>query len=118
MKFTSSQSSRAHYNPTIFFTSANKNLTQFIKVLLVKLSDMLHSSNFVRLFRQSFMLYGSANVWWRKIEQISHQKLLASKISENSCLFALLIVQVGITDVPHVYIAHMSMNKVVEPMMH
>ena len=60
MKFTSSQPSRAHYNPTIiYFTSASKNLTQFVKVLLVKLSDMLHSSNFLRLFhRQSFTLCG------------------------------------------------------------
>ena len=31
----------------------------FVKVLLVKLSDMLDSSNFVRLFHlQSFVLYG------------------------------------------------------------
>ena len=61
MKFTSSQPSRAHYNPAIiYFTSTSKNLTQFVKVLLVKLSDMLHSSNFVRLFhRQSFALYGN-----------------------------------------------------------
>ena len=61
MKFTSSQPSRAHYNPTIiYFTSASKNVTQFVKVLLVKPSDMLHSSNFVRLFhRKSFTLYGN-----------------------------------------------------------
>ena len=61
MKFTSSQPSQAHYNPTIiYFTSASKNLTQFVKVLLVKLAEMLHSSNFVRLFhRQSFVLYGT-----------------------------------------------------------
>ena len=59
MKFTSSQSSRAHYNPTmIYFTSLSKNLTQFVKVLLIKFSDMLHSSNFIRFFhRQSFTLY-------------------------------------------------------------
>ena len=32
---------------------------QFVKVLLVKVSDMLNSSNFVRLFHhQSFALYG------------------------------------------------------------
>ena len=43
--------------PQLF--STNKNLNQFVKVLLVKLSDMLHLSNFVRLFhRQSFTLYG------------------------------------------------------------
>ena len=61
MKFTSSQPSRAGYNPKIiYFTSASKNLTQFVKVLIIKLSDMLYSSNFVRLFhRQSFTLYGS-----------------------------------------------------------
>ena len=61
VKFTSSQPSRAHYNPTtIYFTSTSKNLTQFVKILLVKLSEMLHSSNFVRLFhRQSFALYGN-----------------------------------------------------------
>ena len=36
---------------------------QFIKVLLIKLSDMLHSSNFVRLFHcQSFMLYGNYSI--------------------------------------------------------
>ena len=63
VKFTSFQPSRAHYNPTIiYFTSASKNLTQFVKVLLVKLSEMLHSSNLVRLFhRQSFALYGINN---------------------------------------------------------
>ena len=45
-----------HCNSTIiYFYQREQNLTQFIKVLLVKLSDMLHSSNFVRLFhRQSF----------------------------------------------------------------
>ena len=61
VKFTSSPPSRAHYNPTIiYFTSASKNLTQFVKVLLVKLSEMLHSSNFIRLFQcQSFALYGT-----------------------------------------------------------
>ena len=38
----------------------NENQTQFVKVLLVKLSDMLDLSNFVRLFhRQSFALYGN-----------------------------------------------------------
>ena len=59
MKFTGSQPLRAHCNSTIiYFTSANKNLTQFVKVLLVKLSDMLYSSNFVKLFlRQSCTLY-------------------------------------------------------------
>ena len=42
------------------FTSANENLTQFIKVLLIKFSDMLDSSNYVSLFhRQSFVLYGN-----------------------------------------------------------
>ena len=36
----------------------NENLIQFVKVLLVKLSDMLDSSNFVRFFHcQSFALY-------------------------------------------------------------
>ena len=61
VKFTSCRPSQAHYNPTIiYFTSASKNVTQFVKVLLVKLSEMLHSSNFIRLFhRQSFALYGS-----------------------------------------------------------
>ena len=55
-------SEHVSYNPTIiYFTSASKNLTQFVKVLLVKLSEMLHSSNFVTLFhRQSFALYGIA----------------------------------------------------------
>ena len=37
----------------------NENPTEFVKALLVKLSDMLDSSNFIRLFhRQSFALYG------------------------------------------------------------
>ena len=46
----------------IYFTGTNENLTQFIKVLLVKLSDMLDLSIFVRLFhRQSFVQYGSLN---------------------------------------------------------
>ena len=36
-------------------------VTQFVKVLLVKLSDMLDLSNFIKLFhRQSFALYGSS----------------------------------------------------------
>ena len=69
MKFTNSQPLQAHYNPNSLFTSANKNLTQFVKVLLVKLTDMLHSSNFVRLFHhQSFTLYGS--VWVNAIMHI------------------------------------------------
>ena len=61
MKFTSSQPSRAHCNSTIiYFYQREQNLTQFVKVLLVKLSDMLHLSNFIRLFhRQSFALYGN-----------------------------------------------------------
>ena len=60
MKFTSSQPSRAHCSSTIiYFYQREQNLTQFVKVLLVKLSEMLHSSNFIRLFhRQSFTLYG------------------------------------------------------------
>ena len=64
MKFTSSQPSRVHCNSTIiYFYQREQNLTQFVKVLLVKLSEMLHSSNFVRLFhRKSFTLYGS-RVW-------------------------------------------------------
>ena len=46
----------------IYFTSVNENLTQFVKVLFVKLTDMLDSSIFVRFFhRQSFALYGSLN---------------------------------------------------------
>ena len=41
------------------FTGKNENLTQFIKVLLVKVSEILDSSKFVRLFHcQSFALYG------------------------------------------------------------
>ena len=46
MKFTSSQPSRTHCNSTIiYFYQCEQYLTQFVKVLLVKLSDMLHSSN-------------------------------------------------------------------------
>ena len=47
-------------NSTIIFifSNMNENITQFVKVLLIKLSDMLDSSNFVRLFyHQSFVLY-------------------------------------------------------------
>ena len=48
-----------HCNSAIIFYQHKQNLTQFVKVLLVKLSDMFHSSNFIRLFhRQSFTLYG------------------------------------------------------------
>ena len=37
----------------------NENTTEFVKVLLVKFSDMLDSSNFIRLFHcQSSALYG------------------------------------------------------------
>ena len=50
-----------HDNSTIIFTGANENLTQFAKVLLVKVSEILNLSKFVRLFhRQSFALYGIA----------------------------------------------------------
>ena len=45
VKFTSSQPSRAHYNPTIiYFTSASKNLTQFVKVLRY---TVVYSYNFI-----------------------------------------------------------------------
>ena len=61
-----SQPSRPCDNSTIIFifSNANENVTQFIKVLLVKLSDMLDSSNFIRLFhRQSFALYSIHTVY-------------------------------------------------------
>ena len=60
MKFTGFQPSRAHCKSTIiYFYKREQSLTHLVKVLLVKLSDILHSSNFVRLFhRQSFELYG------------------------------------------------------------
>ena len=49
-----------HDNSTIIFTSTNENLTQFVTVLLVKVSEILDLSKFVRLFhRQSFALYGT-----------------------------------------------------------
>ena len=57
-----SQPSRPCDNSTIIFifSGTNKNITQFIKVLLVKLSDMLDLSNFVWLFHcQNFALYGN-----------------------------------------------------------
>ena len=64
MKFTSSQPSQTHCNSTIiYFNQREQSLTQFVKVLPLKLSDMLHSSNFVRLFHcQSFVLYGTDKV--------------------------------------------------------
>ena len=47
-------------NSIIIFTGANKNLTQFVKVLLVKVSEILDLSKFVRLFHhQSFVLYST-----------------------------------------------------------
>ena len=46
-------------NSTIIFTSANENLTQFVEVLLIKVSEVLDTSKFVKLFHhQSFALYG------------------------------------------------------------
>ena len=46
-------------NFTNLFYWHEQNLTQFVKVLLVKLSEMLDSSIFVKLFhRQSSALYG------------------------------------------------------------
>ena len=37
----------------------NENLTQFVKALLIKISEIFDLSKFVRLFhRQSFALYG------------------------------------------------------------
>ena len=51
-----------HCNSTLndLFYWRKQNLTQFIKILLVKLSEMLDLSSFLRLFhRQSFALYGT-----------------------------------------------------------
>ena len=66
MKFTSSQPSRAHYNPTItYFTSASKNLTQFVKVFLIKLSDMFIrqiSSDFSTVKVLRYTVYKSKDV--------------------------------------------------------
>ena len=59
-----SQLLQPHDNSTmiLIFSSANKNVTQFVKVLLIKLFDMLDSSNFVKLFHcQSIALYSSTN---------------------------------------------------------
>ena len=66
MKFTSSQPLWAHCNSTIiYFYQCEENVTQFVKVLIVKLSVMLHLSNFVRLFHhQSFTLYGMWPLQW------------------------------------------------------
>ena len=50
MKLTSYRPSRSHDNPTIIFT----DVTEFVKALLIKLYDMLHSSKFVRLFHQLY----------------------------------------------------------------
>ena len=51
----------AHHNSTIIiFYQHEQNITQFVKFLLIKLSYMLHSSKFVRLFHhQSFTLHGT-----------------------------------------------------------
>ena len=58
MKLASYQPSQSRDNPTIIL-QCEQNLTEFINVLLIKLSDMLHSSKFVKLFHhQSFTLYG------------------------------------------------------------
>ena len=47
-------------NFTFQFFLSYEGYNQFVKVLLIKVSDMLDSSNFVRLFhRQSFALYDS-----------------------------------------------------------
>ena len=54
-----SQPSRPRDNSTIIHFYVNENQTQFVKDLLIKLSDMLDSSNFITLFHhQSFALYG------------------------------------------------------------
>ena len=46
-----------------FPSNSYEGYNQFIKVLLIKLSDMLDSSNFVRLFHcQSFALYCNQGV--------------------------------------------------------
>ena len=49
-----------HDNSTIiYFYRRKENQTEFVKVLLVKLSELLDSSNFITLFHcQSFALYG------------------------------------------------------------
>ena len=49
------QVNRCDSSTIIYFTGVNEYPTQFVKVLLVKLSEMLDSSIFVRLFHhQSF----------------------------------------------------------------
>ena len=72
--FTSSQPLQAHCNSTIiYYYQHEQNLAQFVEVLLVKLSDILHLSNFVRLFhRQSFALYGIRKYAQEIISQSSH----------------------------------------------
>ena len=70
------------------FTGVNKNLTQFIKVLLVKLSDKLDSSNFARLFHcQSFALYG--------VHVIVKRGWIQIKATVNSSNFSLCIAMNG-----------------------
>ena len=85
MNFTSSQPSQAHYNSTIIYlTSTGKNLTQFIKVLLVKFSDMLHSSNFVKPFhRQSLTLYDTKISSSEKSFTKIHNKYFLNKKQEQ-----------------------------------
>ena len=60
MKFTSSQPSRTHYNPTIiYFYQREQKPNSIHQSFARQTPDMLHSSNFVRLFHhQSFTLYG------------------------------------------------------------
>ena len=59
-----SQPLRPCDNPTIiYFYWHKQSLTQFVKGLLIKLSDMIHSSNLVRLFHhQSFTLYSTYSI--------------------------------------------------------
>ena len=57
----------------------NENLTELVKVLFVKLSEILDLSSFVRLFHsQSFALYGS---------KYNLQNLLITSSDQKKCHF-------------------------------
>ena len=62
--------------------------------MLVKLSDMLHSSNFIRLFhRQSFALYGIVSEQADSQLKIATQLAMASEIDN----YVMSIATIGFT---------------------
>ena len=72
-------------NSTIISTGANENLTQFVKVLLVKVSEILDSSKFITLFHhQIFVPYSSSVAMEKEGLRRCLDKLLTQGVAIDS----------------------------------